>query len=77
MEWTHGVMREAQNGILGNNVHDRYLVPLFNTLPSRVFDRKRKHNVINHITMFKHHSKYCFVLDLKYICVLILLEREL
>ena len=32
-------------------------------------------NVINHITMLKHHSKYCFVLDLKYICVLILLER--
>ena len=27
--------------------------------------------------MLKHHSKYCFVLDLKYIFVLILLEREL
>ena len=26
--------------------------------------------------MLKHHSKYCFVLDLKYICVLISLERE-
>ena len=36
----------------------------------------RKHNVINHITMLKHHSKYCLVLDLKYILVLILLERE-
>ena len=33
-----------------------------------------KHNVINHIIMLKHHRKYCLVLDLKYIVVLILLE---
>ena len=59
--------------------HESYCLYIAYCHP-QCFDRKRKHNVINHITMLKHHyydSKYCFVLDLKYIFVLILLEREL